>query len=179
MNPIWTAILTFVSTSLLVFSLALLIYDTFFRYRLTVRERMNALFEGLGQDHEVSLFKDIARLQAEEFESLRTWKERLHRIIDESGIQCSIPTLLTWSVAAGTIVGLGGACHSVWLGAVLFPVGLALPFVALLTRRQRRQRKLSRQLPEAFAMISRGSRRPDRAVRAANYCGGLRSAHFH
>ena len=34
MNPIWTAILTFVSTSLLVFSLALLIYDTFFRYRL-------------------------------------------------------------------------------------------------------------------------------------------------
>jgi tight adherence protein B len=42
-----------------------------------------------------------------------------------------------------------------WLAAVLVPVGLCLPFLRVAARRRLRQRKLGRQLPEAFQMISR------------------------
>jgi tight adherence protein B len=153
----WPAILTVVATSLLAVSLATLIYDAFFRYRMSVRERLRTLEEGLGREHDVALFKDLAQLQSEGL-TLSRLKERLQQVIDESGIPCSIAQVATWSACAGLFAGLGGGCRSWWLGAALVPVGASFPFIAVAVRRRARQRKLARQLPEAFAMISRAVR---------------------
>jgi tight adherence protein B len=158
MHSSWITLLIFGSTSLLVLSLAMLIYDRFFRYRLAVRERLNQMSGDRTGSHEVSLFKDIKHLKDDEVFRRRTWKEQLQQVIEQAGIQCSIPALIAWSAGSGAVTALGGLWRAWWMGAILMPIGAVLPFAAVFLRRQVRQRKLCRQLPEAFAMISRAVR---------------------
>jgi tight adherence protein B len=158
MNASWVTSLTFISVSLLTLSIATLVYDWLFRYRFAVRERLKELSGEASGHHEVLLFKDIKRLHQQELLESLTWKEWLQRIIDQAGVQCTARTMVGWCLGAGAISGLVGGLWSLWLGAILTPLAAGLPFVILLGRKQMRQRKLSRQLPEAFAMISRAVR---------------------
>jgi tight adherence protein B len=153
----WTLILTFVSLSLLGFSLAVMVFDCLFRYRMTVQERLNALSNEPSSDCAVSLFKDLRQSHTQQF-SRQMLRVRLQRFIDEAGSTCTVGVLLKWCLFAGIITALGGSCCAYWLGACLLPVGAILPIIVLFMRRHVRQRKFLRQLPEAFAMISRAVR---------------------
>jgi tight adherence protein B len=158
MSKSWITLATFASTSLLMFSLAMLIYDYFFRYRLAVRERLKELSGETVGNREVLLFRDIKRLhKGEEFQR-QTWKEWLQHLIDQAGVECSIKTIFELSAGIAALLGLGGMCRTWWLAGILTPLGMLLPFAVMFVRRRVRQRKLCRQLPEAFTMISRAVR---------------------
>jgi tight adherence protein B len=158
MNKSWITLLTFAATSLLIVSLATLIYDWLFRYRFAVRERLKDLSGESAVNREVSLFKDIKRLRKADESADQSWKEWLQHVLDQAGIRCSVSTLLGCSVCAGVLSSLGGMWLAWWVGAALLPLGAALPFAVLFVRRRVRQHKLCRQLPEAFTMISRAVR---------------------
>jgi tight adherence protein B len=151
-------ILTFVSVSLLTLCVGLLVYDWFFRYRLAVQERLKDLSGELGGNREFSLFKDIRRLQTKEHQEKLTWSERLQLLNEQAGVQATARSMVGWSLSTGGIAAILGYWQAWWLGSLLMPLGTALPFALLLARKHVRQRKLSRQLPEAFAMISRAVR---------------------
>lgn len=154
----WTILLTCLSTALLLFCAALLLYEWIFRYRLVVKERLDELTDESDGDRELSLFKDFERLQSQGSAVRTSWADNVRRLIEEAGIDCSLAMLIAWSICAGAIVGLAGAWRAWWCGLCLVPVGALLPFLGLLMRRRVRQRKLCRQLPEAFSMISRAVR---------------------
>jgi tight adherence protein B len=144
--------------SLLTLCVGMLIYDWFFRYRLAVQERLKELSGESGGNREISLFRDITRLETQERQENLTWSERLQRLGEQAGVETTARSMIAWSLAVGTIAVLAGFWRDWWLGALLMPLGAALPFVVLAARKEVRQRKLSRQLPEAFAMISRAVR---------------------
>lgn len=157
MNVSSITILMFISVSMLTLCVGVLIYDWFFRYRLAVHERLKEL-SGEGGGREISLFKDIKRLQAQEHQENVTWSERLQLLFEQAGVQTTVRSMIGWSLAAAGITALAGLWRAWWLGALLMPLGAMLPFVMLVARKRIRQRKLSRQLPEAFAMIGRAVR---------------------
>lgn len=154
----WITLLTFLATSVLTFGVAMLAYDRFFRYRLAVRGRLQDLSHAVETEHSVSLFKDMKHWSAQETLENRTWLEGLQQVIDQSGAQCQVSTLLGWCAGTGFVVAVGGASWVWWLGALLMPVGASIPILLLVQRKRARQRKLIRQLPETFAMISRAVR---------------------
>jgi tight adherence protein B len=151
-------ILTFISVSLLTLCVGMLIYDWFFRYRLALQERLKELSGELGDNREISLFRDMKRLQNQETQESLTWNERLQLLVEQAGVQTTVRTVVGWSLTAGAIAAMAGLWWDWWLGALLVPFGAVLPFGVLAARKRLRQRKLSRQLPEAFAMISRAVR---------------------
>ena len=155
MNPSWITLLTFVATSLLTISLGTLLYDWLFRYRAVVRQRLREISGEYREHLSVSLFKDIKRLHGDELVEHQTWEEWLRYKVDQAGLQCSIRTFALWSLASGVIAATAGIYWTWWLGALLGAAGTMLPLGVLNFRKKIRQRKLSRQLPEAFAMISR------------------------
>jgi tight adherence protein B len=154
MNETWIAMLTFVSASLLALSLGTLVYDWLFRYRFAVRERLKQLSDEDG-NRSISVFKDFKRLHFDELIERQTWAERLQNQIDRAGIQCSNRTFATCCLATGALIAPVGLLWAWWLVGVLAIAGTILPFGVLILRQRSRHRKLSRQLPEAFAMISR------------------------
>jgi tight adherence protein B len=155
MSQPWIALLTFVSTSLLTISLGTLIYDWLFRYRLTVRERLMELSNADGSEQTVSLFKDIKRLQSQEVVERRSWSEWFRNRIDRAGMQWSNRAFALSCVASGGGMASLGGFASWWLAGILGLSGATLPFWLLVVRERSRHRRLSRQLPEAFSMISR------------------------
>jgi tight adherence protein B len=150
--------MTFGSVSLLTLCVGVLIHDWFFRYRLAVQERLSALSGERRDKPELSLFKDIRRLQNQELQENLTRAERLQLLIEQTGLRTTVRSIIGWSLGAGVVMAAAGCWRAWWAGAILMPLGAVLPFVMLLARKRIRQQKLSRQLPEAFAMISRAVR---------------------
>jgi tight adherence protein B len=154
MNGTWIAMLTFVSASLLALSLGTLVYDWLFRYRFAVRERLKQLSDDDGS-RSISVFKDFKRLHVDELIEHQTWEDRLKNQIDRAGIQCSNRAFVMSCLASGLLIAPAGLLWAWWLVGVLAIAGTTLPFGVLIVLKRSRHRKLSRQLPEAFAMISR------------------------
>jgi tight adherence protein B len=155
MSESWITLLTFISASLLAISLGALLYDWLFRYRFAVRERLKELS---GQDNgsrSVSVFKDFKRLHFHELVEQQTWGERLQNHIDRAGIQCSNRSFVLCCFASGLLTASPGVFWAWWLTGPLGIAGVILPFCVLILRKRIRHRRLSRQLPEAFSMISR------------------------
>ena len=155
MNESWIALLTFVSASLLTISLGTLIYDWLFRYRFAVRERLRELSDQDNGSKSVSVFKDFKRLHYHELVERLTWEERLQNHIDRAGIQCSNRTFAMCCLGSVLLTASAGVFWAWWLAGVLGIVGAILPFCVLMFRKRIHHRRLSRQLPEAFSMISR------------------------
>jgi tight adherence protein B len=79
-------------------------------------------------------------------------------ILEQAGMQLTPKLFLAQSLAVGLFLGLTGSIYAGWLGLFLVPVGFVVPLAWILARRNLRQRKLCKQLPEAFSMISRAVR---------------------
>ena len=155
---LWVELLIFATTSLLVLSMAMFTYDYFFRYGEIVKQRLESLEHKAGEENDVSLFKDFKRLESEVTLRDQSWGERLQLLTEQAGVHCSLQMFYVLSTATGLIVALAGLWHAWWLAALLGPFGVAAPYVALQFLKRTRQRKLCRQLPEAFSMISRAVR---------------------
>lgn len=155
MHLTWITLLTFAATTLLVFSVIAIVYDVFFRYRITVRERVSEIAGDSVSDHAVSLFKEFKQQPEMNFAA---WQLRLQHLIDQSGVRTNISAVLTWISVVSVGLGCFGAYYSFWLGLTFAITGGLLPLGVLRFCSNARQRKLSSQLPEAFAMISRAVR---------------------
>jgi tight adherence protein B len=155
MNESWIALLTFVSASLLTISLGTLLYDWLFRYRFAVRDRLKTLSDQDNGNTSVSVFKDFKRLHFHELVEHQTWGEWLQNHIDRAGIQCSNRAFAMYCLGSGLLTSSAGILWAWWLVGILGIAGTMLPFVVLILRKRIRHRRISRQLPEAFSMISR------------------------
>jgi tight adherence protein B len=161
MNNTWITGFTFAATFLMVVSLISLIYDWLFRYRLAVRQRIRELNKDESHessDDELVLFKDLKRLQDQEFRRRKPFNERLDDVFDQAGVQCTALMLAGWCLGLGAFAAMLGLWRGPWLALVAFPLGAAIPLLFLYTRRHFRRRALCRQLPEAFEMMSRAVR---------------------
>lgn len=153
MNYNWLPLITVVCVTLVVLCLALLLQE-WLRHRRAMRMRLQEL-AGHGDTRSVSLFKDLNRAEDRGVFRLDVWSERFQRLLEQAGMTASLPSLAGCCVAMATSAALLGGIRGWWLAAALAPVGGLLPVAVLLLRRHNRQRKLCRQLPEAFEMISR------------------------
>jgi len=151
----WTALLTFVSITMLTISLGMLAYDWLFRYRIAVRDRIKELSGEVDGDQTIPLFKDIKRLHGNERIERQTFEQWLRHRIDQAGIQCTNQTFILCCLASVALTASMGFLRAWWLAGLLGAVGAVLPLGILSLCKRRRQKTLSRQLPEAFAMISR------------------------
>jgi tight adherence protein B len=150
-------LLTFISASLLAISVGSLAYDYFFRYRLTIRERLKQLSSD-NEEEALNLFKNLRQLSGSKDAVRETWASWLERLHVQAGVEWSISAFSARSLGGVLCVALLGFIGGWWLSVVCAPFGLLLPLALLVVQRRNRQRKLSRQLPEAFQMISRAVR---------------------
>jgi len=158
MSETWILIGTSVAAVLFVVCLGVFFYEFLFRYRIAVSERVKGISGEAAGDQTVSLFKDIKRLQNHEFVSRMTWREWLQQQIEQTGHEWTLSSFVLSCLACGAVAGVLGSLWFWWLGILTGGLGALAPFAVLRTLVARRQKKLSRQLPEAFAMISRAVR---------------------
>jgi tight adherence protein B len=157
MSISYLTLMTFASTALLVVSLGMLLYDWMFRYRAVVRERMKSLAMQDVPEHNIYLFKNRGRNDVSQI-SERSAFDQLGQLLEQAGMSCSIGSFAVWSLIAGILCGGIGLWFSAWVGAALLSIGMGLPVLYAIARRHARRRKLCRQLPDAFQMISRAVR---------------------
>lgn len=146
--------LTLAASAAFALSLGVLYYEWLFRYRIAVRERVKGISKQPDSHQTVSLFKDIKRLQNRDF-MRQTWSEWLRQQIELTGSTWSNTMFLLCCLACGVVAASVGSLWFWWLGAALGIAGMLSPFGVLMVCTQRRQKLMSRQLPEAFSMISR------------------------
>jgi tight adherence protein B len=154
MNDAWIAILVFAAVAATVAVAGSLFYDRFLRNHLAVQERVKELSQVGDATRSASLFKDLKRL-ADQSAQRRTLLERLDQLIEQSATPLTLRQCGVLSIA----LAVGFAAPTAWFAPLAIPaaagIGFALLPVALYVKRFSRQKKLSRQLPEAFQMISR------------------------
>lgn len=151
--------LTFLSASLAVLGIGSLAFDLFFRHRLVVADRLNEEFKGdpTGLSAETALFKDLTQLGLDASQQKTSRWKQFVQSVEQSGLKMSAERLMYLAMATGWL--LGSAVFliglNVWLGAIGFVVGFALPLLWVPLRRRRRISMLRRQLPDAFDLMSR------------------------
>lgn len=158
LTPLLVNVLTFLSVSLAVLGIASLAFDLFFRRRMAIVERLNHEFRdtvsGLAPDK--TLFKDLTQLGAARQRRPSRWKQ-FARMVEQAGLRFSAERLLSLAIAAGWL--LGSVCFLIglqlWMGAIGFIIGFALPLLYVPLQRRRRIGILRRELPEAFDLMSR------------------------
>jgi tight adherence protein B len=154
MNDAWIAILVFATVAATVAMAGSLFYDRFLRNHLAIQERVKELSHVGDATRSASLFKNLKRL-TDQSAQRRTILERLDQLIEQSA------TPLTLRQCGGLSIALavGFALPTAWFAPLAIPMAAGIGFVllpmALYVKRFSRQKKLSRQLPEAFQMISR------------------------
>lgn len=159
MSATWTTMIVFASAAITVFSLATLVYDWLFRYQCKVRERIAALSATATAEVGVSLFKDLTPIERHgAVRAGRSLHQFATRLLDEAGVSWNLPALVGWSIGAGVACGAIGMLYGPLPSMILGAVGCLLPTLFLLSRRRAHRRTLMRQLPEAFAMVSRAVR---------------------
>jgi tight adherence protein B len=132
-------------------------YDYFFRYRLAVRKRVSQLYDR-EDAHQVSIFKDEGQFDGSVDAGRNRRFDYFSRLKELFSDEVPFATLAARSVAGGFAGGLLGVLVRWQLALICVPLGLLCPAAILIGRRHRRRRKLGRQLPEAFQMISRAVR---------------------
>lgn len=154
MDDSWLPLIIFVTTSLLVLSVSVLIYEWLFRYRVAVRERIRQINSGPDECHSITLFKDLRNLPADQ-DQRRSWTDQLQLQLEQAGSDCSARSFVAYCCASGIASAAFGL---VWTKYLILPLGFCGAIIPLLVLRfwiRMRRRKMSHQLPEAFAMISR------------------------
>lgn len=149
-------IAVFAAVSLLSGAVGLAVYHWAFRYRDLVNARLHELARDDADAASVSLFKESGQRGASMLtaDSLRA---TLQRLIDQSGLRWTVGTL-AWATAAAAAAGAAVAL-SAGVGNTAACVAAvccsAAPIALLYSRRHSRTKRLTKQLPEAFQLISR------------------------
>jgi tight adherence protein B len=161
MNNSTVVLLTFAGTSMGVLGLSLLVYETFFRRRVRIDERLKSQLRddlrGLVQHS--PLFKDLQQLAADSALPTPTLLRRLQVMLEQSGTRLSLQSVVALS-CFGAMVGMtAGGLLSNWLAALILTLALgAAPFFYIQIQRRRRVWLLTLQLPDAFEVMSRALR---------------------
>lgn len=157
MSPTIVLLLTFVAVSLMLLAASSLVCYLL-RYRILLRRRLHDEFHG--QDDAARLFKDLQKWEGKSNGGLAAAAHWLRQLTEQSGLSLTPQTLLVLSGAAGLAAGVvAWAISAMWCVAAIAAVSCsAVPIMYVLSRRKARLRKLCRQLPEAFEMMSRAVR---------------------
>jgi tight adherence protein B len=156
MNAPITTPITIAAIALLVVSVVLLAYEWIFRYRVALRDRVKTLMTD--GDQAICLFKDLKQFRHDDLLSNRSWSQKLQLLLDQAGFASSPLILVTWTISFAGFAALLAWWAAGWLGAAMGMLAGGLPAAAVLIRGRSRRRQLSKQLPEAFQMISRAVR---------------------
>lgn len=131
---------------------------TVFRRRWATSDRLVALtFEQEDADC-VSIFKNTSELATGRESLSRKLSTDLQRLLHCTGVDCRLSTLLTICIAGSLVCGSIASFISVYAALPAASFGLAAPIVVLIARRNARDKKLTKQLPEVFRLISRSVR---------------------
>lgn len=161
MNAAAIQTVTFVTVAIAVAAVGSLATDVFLVPRRRIRERLEGRMGdpvegGLPKGE---LFKDFSQLASETAERLPGLWSRFQDLLLQSDVPFTAVAFVVASATAAVLTGTGGwICGGWWLAGAGAGIGGALPLVYLRTRRRRRQRKLCRQLPEAFELMARAVR---------------------
>jgi tight adherence protein B len=158
MSPDIVRVLVFLTVSLSLLGAGSLIYHTFFRYRILLARRLQSEFNTQGET--ARLFKDVQQWEGAPVRGVAGVPQLLAQALSQSGMSMSIPALLIISGICGLLTAFVAMIVSGiwWLAAVASVPGLLAPTIFVFVRRRARQRKLCRQLPGAFEMMSRAVR---------------------
>jgi tight adherence protein B len=159
MSPLLINSLTFLSASLAVLGVSSMAFDLFFRHRMVVADRLNQEFRGdrSGVAADAALFKDIKQLKLGVSQQKASRWSRFTRLVEQSGLELSAERLVCLSLATGWLLASAAFLigFQMWMGAIGFTVGFALPLLWVPLRRRRRISILRGQLPDAFDLMSR------------------------
>lgn len=166
MSPAILSLLTFVSILIVMISVVSLLSDVFLRDRARVSRRLDEEFRQ-GQKESIrnsSLFKDLHKLKADEIEGFAppklTTRERLERMLEQSGLTWTLQKLLVISASSGVGLALIGLVipRSFMVAAIAGLVGGLIPLLYVRMKCKSRLNTLCSQLPEAYDLMARGLR---------------------
>lgn len=166
MSPALLSLLTFVSILTVIISVASLLSDMFLRDRARVNRRLDEEFRQ-GQKESIrksSLFKDLHKLKAADLEGFAepklTIRERLERMLEQSGLTWTLQKLLVISAGSGFGLALIGLAipRSLIVAAIAGLVGGSIPLLYVKMKCKSRLNTLCAQLPEAYDLMARGLR---------------------
>lgn len=157
MNPLISWVTIFFSAGMVAFLAAAMMHSWLFRYRLAVQERLGALADTVVDDdpQTLSLFNELSTNRKGHGNLLVGLRDWLIHLLERAGIACSLKLFLYGSAASGLLCGAVASLLAPWTVVMAFPLGLLIPLAIVYAKRNSRQRKLTRQLPEVFQIISR------------------------
>jgi len=165
MHPTLILLITFGAVSLSIVIGWVTLYQLFFRYRLLVHERIRE--ETVSDDPIGNLFNEANHWDDAPAGLVKRFIHWTKRIIEQSGVEIPAQNLLMLCCLTGFASGVLGAALARWFcvepsqtlwwfgGVVVAAPGSMAPFLYILSRRSARLKKMARQLPEAFEMMSR------------------------
>ena len=150
-------LLVFASVTCLVGGVGILLYEHIIRGRLAYRARLRALLDDDQQEQAAGLFKNADRLERGDSASSGGPLAWVRALLVNSGLENHQARFLAASAALAGIC-LVAAAAVAWQLVLLAPVALVTPTLVLYLRWNAMRRRLLRQLPHAFEMISRAVR---------------------
>ena len=160
MNPTWTTLLfTFAGTAVLAGTAFSMIYESYFRYPASVRERVNELCGKVGSEKH-SLLLDIKQLAESASKAPNNWQTSVRDLLEQSGLRVTARTVVTISIGIGVVAATGIflATHRIWTAPLGMLAGMAAPWIFVCVKRRSRLRRLLLQLPDALDVICRAVR---------------------
>lgn len=158
MSGAWVVTMTFAAVGLLVVALVSAIDDLFLRYRTLLSDRLEELSgkRRFPKGRE-ALFKDPGE-QDDEF--IHSWRGRLERTIDQTGIGISLARLSMIAVGLGISLAVATVAASGWwwTAPLAFVLGVGTISVYVLVKRRARLQRLMVQLPRALDVMGRAVR---------------------
>ena len=159
MGSFGIAALTFVSVTLCIAGVAMLIIDLFFRDNSRIRERMQAAFSDEMRDRaeQSPLFKDLQMAEPDEQLNITSLLLRLQTLFDQAGLawtpmHFAVASFIGPSLAILVMIVI---TRSPVLSGLAGAAVLPLPLAYVCWRRRQRRAKLCAQLPDAFDVMSR------------------------
>lgn len=160
MSLTWTPLLfTFAGTTLLVGTALSVAYEAFFRYPVSVRQRLNEL-AGKSRSEKSSLLLDLKQLADSASQAPADWRTWVRDCLEQSGLKITAQTLLASSLGLGIAAALLAAALTQrwWTAPLALAAGGSLPWLYVHGKRLARLRRLTQQLPDALDIICRAVR---------------------
>jgi tight adherence protein B len=152
-------VVTFVSVMGFVFIASHLAYEYLFRKHARIRDRIRSQFGDKTADRIRSspLFRDLQRSEADDLFQRPALMLRLRTLLDQGGLSYSVSQFFMAVIANGVLFGFFTfvVTRSELLTVIAVISASALPIVFVLTARTKRLLQLTRQLPDAFDVMSR------------------------
>jgi tight adherence protein B len=162
MHPNLLFFLTFGAVVAAVAGAYSILSDIYLRDRSRLNQRIDDEFRKRQRERarKALLFKDLNQLAAEaagDDEGRLDLSQRLHAMVEQSGLDLTVQKLLTISAAVGLGCGLLGGLlrQSILVAAVAAPIGACLPLAYVQLKRKARLEKLLSQLPDTFDLMGR------------------------